>query len=195
MASIKQIIFSMAMIVGLLWIPNASAAPIAGSTISFDRGTFQNNQADGTTISAENAENLVPVITLEGHQDEVMALAFSPDGSQLASASLDGTIRLWSLPGGELERELTGHEAGVLTLDYSGDGETLVSGGYDRTARLWDVASGELIETVDTISRGYILAVDFAPEGPLFVMADNLCSTEVRRAPSGLLDQTLQQST
>src|SRR5262249_47534366 len=73
---------------------------------------------------------------LEGHSGPVAALAVSPDGGTIASASWDHTIRLWPLRGGE-PRLLEGHAQAVNSIAFSNDGKTLVSAGYDATLRLW----------------------------------------------------------
>ena len=67
-------------------------------------------------------------------------IAFSPDGTRLAGASWDGTIRVWDLSTGLERLKLTGHDGQVLSLAWSPDGKTLASGGYDSTFRLWNVA-------------------------------------------------------
>jgi hypothetical protein len=75
---------------------------------------------------------------LTGHASAVTALKFSPEGSRLASSSLDGTLRLWDID--HQEREpivLTGHAGWVWALDFASRGQRLISGGADRTARSW----------------------------------------------------------
>lgn len=68
---------------------------------------------------------------------------FAPDGSILATAA-GPSVRLWSVPGGELLATLGGHDALVSRIAFSPDGSLLVSAGHDRTARVWTVPGGEL---------------------------------------------------
>jgi WD40 repeat protein len=83
------------------------------------------------------------LLTLEGHDDTVTAVAFSPNRRRLASASLDRTVRLWELPTGRLVRKLTGHEAGVVGVGFSPDGRLLVSAARDGAVKVWDAATGK----------------------------------------------------
>ncbi|MCJ1251829.1 hypothetical protein MMC30_009067, partial [Trapelia coarctata] len=80
--------------------------------------------------------------TLEGHSDPVCAVAFSPDGKQLASGSSDETIRLWDAATGAMLQTLEGHSDSVGAVAFSPDGKQLASGSSDETIRLWDAATG-----------------------------------------------------
>jgi cytochrome c len=82
-----------------------------------------------------------PQIVFEGHTAPVVALAFSPDGTTLASASWDRTARLWSLVGGS-RRVLEGHEQNVNAV--MPDGHSLVTAGYDATVRIWPLIPASL---------------------------------------------------
>jgi WD40 repeat protein len=93
------------------------------------------------------------VLTLRGHTDVVMAVAFSADGRRLFSASADGTIRVWNgtplAEGAPLrDRPLQGHEGPVLGLAFSPDGRSLATGVLDGTARVWEVAARRLVYTL-----------------------------------------------
>src|SRR5262249_37884035 len=72
-----------------------------------------------------------------GHTGGVCNLRFSPDGWTLASASRDGTIRLWEAASGQERRCLKGHRGAVHSIPFSADGRTLVSGGEDTTVLIW----------------------------------------------------------
>ncbi|MBV9866335.1 MAG: WD40 repeat domain-containing protein [Abitibacteriaceae bacterium] len=76
---------------------------------------------------------------LTGHKDQVLSLAFSPDGKLLASGSADHTIRLWDLQQHKSIRILKGHQGSVYAVAFAPDGRTLASGSEDGTAKLWRI--------------------------------------------------------
>jgi cytochrome c len=104
--------------------------------------------ADGR-IAIWTAGKAEPDTVLEGHEAPIAALAASPDGTMLASASWDHTVRLWPLAGGAA-RALEGHTQNVNGVAFSPDGRTLVSVSYDLSVRIWPL-SGPSAATVVTI--------------------------------------------
>ncbi|CAK74234.1 unnamed protein product (macronuclear) [Paramecium tetraurelia] len=68
-----------------------------------------------------------------------MAVNVSPDGTTLASGSVDKSIRLWDVKTGQQKAKLDGHSGDVYSVSFSPDGTLLASGSGDSSIRLWDV--------------------------------------------------------
>jgi WD40 repeat protein len=83
----------------------------------------------------------------------VTAVAVSSDGTLMASASSDNTIKLWSVADGKLGIVLKGHVAAITSLQFSGDGTKLISSSVDKTILVWKVADGTLLGQIDTSSE------------------------------------------
>ncbi len=80
---------------------------------------------------------------LAGHLDEVLAAAYSPDGTRVATASRDRTAKSWDAStGAELLQYREGHEFTTATAAFFPDGKRLLTTAIDNTTRIWDVATG-----------------------------------------------------
>ncbi|OAQ60293.1 WD domain, g-beta repeat domain-containing protein [Pochonia chlamydosporia 170] len=106
----------------------------------------------GKTICLWNLQKLKVSMRLKKHYDSVNALAFSPSGRQLASASADRTIVLWDVVSGQLLRQISAHSGEVLTISFSPDGKMVASGSEDCTVKMWPVAECEAPQTGTTLA-------------------------------------------
>lgn len=96
--------------------------------------------------------------------EEISCVAFSPDGSRLASGSWDQTITLWSAATGKKLITLVGHTGNVTTIAFSPDGSRLASGSRDETIKLWDVVTGKEHATLAG-HKSSVTSVAFSPDG------------------------------
>mgnify|MGYP001807306586 CR=1 FL=1 len=79
-----------------------------------------------------------PVI--QAHKDYIAHMSWSPDSSQLATASWDGDVRLWRPRSStECVGALEGHMGAVAAVQWSGDGRRLASGSWDHSLRVWEL--------------------------------------------------------
>lgn len=98
--------------------------------------------------------------------NSVNGVAVSPDGTRIASAQADHSIRIWdTASGAPVGSPLTGHSDIVWSVAFSPDGKTLVSGSEDKTVRLWDVESGSAIGDPLEGHTGVVRSVAFNPDG------------------------------
>jgi WD40 repeat protein len=105
---------------------------------------------------------------LEGHTNSVVEVSFSPDGQTIASASVDGTVKLWSREGALL-KTLTGHESAVTSVSFSPTGELIATASADNMIKLWQT-DGRLISTLKEHQLPVTRAT-FSPNGQLLASA------------------------
>jgi WD40 repeat protein len=124
---------------------------------------------DQLTIEVYEAPSGRRLAVCRGHDQLINALAFSPDGSRLASASDDGTARLWDAATGAPLHVLRTHSAKVLHVAFRPDGARLLTTSADGTVRRWATSSGKEEIYPYTGHTGEVYAAAFSPDGESIV--------------------------
>lgn len=99
-----------------------------------------------------------------GHNPSGYGIRFSPDGSMVASASTDGTVKLWQVSDDQLLRTLRGHQERVTGVSFSPDGSMIASASVDKTIKLWRSRDGILLRTFEGHSAG-VTGISFSSNG------------------------------
>ncbi len=96
--------------------------------------------------------------------DEIFALALSPDGKKLAAGGCDRLVRLWDLASGKLEHAIENHADWVLGVAFTPDGKGLATASRDKTAKVWDLAAKESLLTFPD-HQDHVYAVVITADG------------------------------
>jgi WD40 repeat protein len=122
-----------------------------------------------------------PEIVLQsGHGANISALAFSPDGKYLVSASEDATLKLWDPNSGAEIRTLRGHSNIVTALAVNADGSEIASASLDHTLRVWNAATGETLASFRGPAPAvYLLKI--TPDSSSLVTAETVSAGTVLR--------------
>ena len=157
-------------------------------------GPYVLTGSDDMTIKLWDWErNWRLVQTFEGHTHFVMSLCFNPkDSNSFASASLDRTVKVWTLGSPMANFTLMAHEKGVNSVDYyhGGDKPYIVTTSDDKTVRIWDYLSKSCVQTL----TGHMSNVSFAvfhSSLPLIISGSEDGSVKLWHANTYRLESTL----
>jgi hypothetical protein len=105
------------------------------------------------------------LLTLRGHVGAVTGVAFSTDGTRIATSSGDQTAKIWDARTGQEMITLKGHAGEVRGVAFSPDGTRLASASSDGTVKIWDVKTGQQWLTINVDREGGVWSVAFSPDG------------------------------
>jgi WD40 repeat protein len=171
--------------------PNGEAWTVSFSSKTQTLAAGYDNEAgqDAETLKLWDWRQAKPQV-LAGHWSTVMALAYDPDGTTLATASHDTRVGLWRAADGQHLNWLTGHTKPVRAVAFSPDGRLLASAGSDMTIRLWDVAPRKLITSWIAHEKD-IRGLAFSPNGRHLASASNDECVKIWEVETRLLLMTL----
>ncbi len=138
---------------------------------------------DGKKTCLWDAETSEQVRTFAGHTERVKAVAFSPDGRQILTGSIDKTAILWDAQSGEKLRTFSGHEFHCSDVDFLPDGKHVLTTSGKGT-ELWEIASGQRVRTFREASGTDQTAV-VSPNGRVLLTEGNNYSVLLWDVASG----------
>jgi nucleoside phosphorylase len=170
----------------------ASTRTAVETTKAIYQGSEFEEEEEGTTKIPKNS-----VSQINDQASGIVQFTPSQDLSNLltiymvASASADGTVRLWDSETGAARRTLKGHSNAVLGVAFSPDGRLVASASHDRTVRLWDSATGAARRTLKGHSDA-VIGVAFSPDGRLVASASYDKTVRLWDSATGTARRTLK---
>jgi tRNA A-37 threonylcarbamoyl transferase component Bud32/uncharacterized protein with WD repeat len=126
--------------------------------------------------------------------DGLMSVAWSPDGTRLASGALDGEITVWDVTTGDMLQANEEHALGVSGMAWSPDGRLIASSSTDARVIIWDPSTGEPV--VEPVSPGEsVWAVAWSPDGTLLASGSHTGSVDLWNTATGELVASLEAHT
>ena len=128
------------------------------------------------------------------HDEEISCFDISSDNNSIATASLDGTIKIWDIMTGLSIQTLKRHSIKINSIKYSIDGEHIVAGYSDGCVKIWNTKSGVCSRTLS----GYAVSktsCDFSPDGRYVIIGSSDGTVKEWNLSSGICNQTIANNT
>ncbi|HLJ92894.1 MAG TPA: protein kinase [Gemmataceae bacterium] len=103
--------------------------------------------------------------TCLGHTGQLYVVAFSADGTRIASAGEDGVACIWNVGTGAKIAECRAHTRKILAAAFDSNATRLLTASADGTVRQWDASTGRQVEPAFDHHSGEVLAVAYSPDG------------------------------
>jgi WD40 repeat protein len=170
--------------------------------VTFDpTGKYLVREGPEHTVQVRDA-NTGNVLGVVGRHDlQIWCMAFSPDGSRLATASIDGTVRVWAWDptrlGPEQKPQLTLNvriDGYCNRVAFSPDGAHLATGGEGSLVNIWDAKTGAVLRTLSG-HTGDVFAVAFSRDGRWLATAGEDTTVRIWDTASWKLLHTLRGHT
>ncbi|HET8844959.1 MAG TPA: protein kinase [Ktedonobacteraceae bacterium] len=139
---------------------------------------------NATAPATQTTVNNTKVLIFAGHLASVNALAWSPDGKLIASASDDTFVQIFDASNGNRKVIYSGHTEEVAAVSWSPDGKMIASGGQDKTVRVWDATSKENILSY-TGHTGRVNGLSWSNDSSLVASGSDDKSVQVWNASNG----------
>jgi eukaryotic-like serine/threonine-protein kinase len=114
----------------------------------------------------------------------IFAVAWSPDGSCIASGSWDKTVQVWNALTGKPIRTYRGHFTSVPAVSWSPDGTYIASASVDGTVQVWEAATGIRLQTFHG-HESYVYALTWSPDGTRIASGGNDRKVHIWNAATG----------
>ncbi|KAJ5917571.1 hypothetical protein N7466_011125 [Penicillium verhagenii] len=131
--------------------------------------------------------------TLEGHSHSVFSVAWSQDGTRLASGSHDNTVKIWDPITGQCTSTFEGHSDSVISIAWSQDGTRLASASRDKSVKIWDPATGQCASTLEGHSHS-VNSIAWSQDGSRLVSASTDKSVKIWDPATGQCTSALGHS-
>ncbi|KAL5379581.1 hypothetical protein PMIN06_011320 [Paraphaeosphaeria minitans] len=169
-----------------------ASALVFSPTDSLIRRSFEHEELTGLSVRPCMQRAWSACLqTLEGHISYVRSVNFSHDSTLLASASHDGTVKIWQVISNECVQTLEGHGHGGFSVVFSHDSSLLASASADRTVKVWQAGSNNCVRILEGHSNT-IRSVDFSHDSTLLASASDDCTVKVWHVGSGRCVLTLE---